>query len=749
MILKCCSDSGRYRFLFLFLLFSAGVFPASAQLPAQFDLRNVSGNNYVSGVRNQSGGTCWTHGTMAAMEGNLLMSGTWNAVGESGEPDLAEYHLDWWNGFNQHHNDDLDPPSGQGLEVHQGGDYRVATAYFSRGEGAVRDSDGQSYDTAPSRREDGYHYWVPHDVEWLSAGEDLSNIDEIKLAVMNYGVVATCMDYDTAFIDTQTYVHYQPASAEGDPNHSVAIVGWDDTKVVSGAPGPGAWLCKNSWGSSWGIDGYFWISYHDKHCGKHPEMGAVSFRGVAPPDWDRVYYHDYHGWRDTYTDADSGFAVFRAGDDEVLEKVNFVTAADDLDWTVRIWGSFSGGELQDLLGEGSGNFEHQGFHTVDLDAPVSLSRNEDFYVELEVSGGGMAFDRSSEVPVLLGGDSRTWVESAADAGESYVASGAGWVDFTTVDASGDLCIKAMTSLRGLKVQEVSVSPFSGPAGGPFLPDSVAFTLQAHGVDPISYEIRIESDQDWLAVDASPTGSLDAGGSLHIAFVPAVGAAALPAGAYQAEISFINTVDHAGDTVRTVLLLVGEAETLVMENMDADPGWDTGGQWEWGVPQGNGGDHGSPDPSSGATGAAVYGYNLAGDYPNNLGEEALTSTAFDLSSDVGVHLHFKRWLGVEQPQYDHASIEVSTDRLNWREIWKNDAAVDDGSWVDVDLDVSEEADGAAEFYIRWIMGSTDSGWTYCGWNIDDVRLSGYRLRSDLVFADNFESGSVNTWSWSTN
>ena len=351
--------------------------------------------------------------------------------------------------------------------------------------------------------------------------------------------------------------------------------------------------------------------------------------------------------------------------------------------------------------------------------------------------------------VLLGGDSRTWVESAADAGESYVASGAGWVDFTTVDASGDLCIKAMTSLRGLKVQEVSVSPFSGPAGGPFLPDSVAFTLQAHGVDPISYEIRIESDQDWLAVDASPTGSLDAGGSLHIAFVPAVGAAALPAGAYQAEISFINTVDHAGDTVRTVLLLVGEAETLVMENMDADPGWDTGGQWEWGVPQGNGGDHGSPDPSSGATGAAVYGYNLAGDYPNNLGEEALTSTAFDLSSDVGVHLHFKRWLGVEQPQYDHASIEVSTDRLNWREIWKNDAAVDDGSWVDVDLDVSEEADGAAEFYIRWIMGSTDSGWTYCGWNIDDVRLSGYRLRSDLVFADNFESGSVNTWSWSTN
>lgn len=417
---------------------------AFAETPSQFDLRNWEGDSFISKVKNQSGGTCWTHGTMAALESNLMLSGIWKEQEGSSEADLAEYHLDWWNGFNRHYNPDTG--SGGGLTVHQGGDYRVASAYMALG-GAVRNSDAQSYSKAPKQYSNNYKTYYARDIEWFDVGKNLENIEAVKQALMDHGAMGTALCWSSSYYSSSSNTFYQSPSSSRDPNHAVAIVGWDDNKKTK-ASKPGAWLIKNSWGSSWGSGGYFWISYYDKVAGRHPEMGAVSFQNVERLQYKNIYSHDAHGWRDTKADAAEAFNAFTAkgisGSRETLSAVSFYTTEDFTEYAVDVYGAFEDGELKNVLSKVMGLQKRKGFHTVDLEYPVSLEPGQKFYVSVKLSRGGHAFDRTSNVPVLLGSDARVTVKSTAKPGESFYKKGGAWVDLTQHDSSANFCIKGLS-----------------------------------------------------------------------------------------------------------------------------------------------------------------------------------------------------------------------------------------------------------------------------------------------------------------
>jgi len=275
--------------------------------------------------------------------------------------------------------------------------------------------------------------------------------------------------------------------------------------------------------------------------------------------------------------------------------------------------------------------------------------------------------------------------------------------------------------HGIRVSPGTGLSSSGPVGGPFAPGSVQYTIQNLNESGV-IDYQVTKSVPWLTL-ANAVGSIPAGGSVIVTVSINSQANFLPAGDYTDTLNFINLTNHDGDTTRNVLLTVGAPTMQYSWNLDTNPGWTCEAEWAWGRPTGQGGQYGEPDPTSGYTGLNVYGYNLNGDYPNNMPERHLTSTAINCSQLTRVSLRFWRWLGVESPTYDRAYVRVSNNGTTWTTVWQNPSRMDGGVWEFAQHDISAIADHAATLYLRWTMGPTDSSWRFCGWNIDDIEVWG--------------------------
>ncbi len=231
--------------------------PVEENLPESYSSVD---KGYITSVKNQgTHNTCWTFAAMAVMEAALLVNGF-------GEYDLSEEHLDIWATAR-------DNGTGWLRDLNSGSFSETALGYFSSWQGARLESD-IPFDYASDKtfaQVDALGCTEYGTTEIIILPND---IDTIKTAIMNYGAVGANFAANSVFFNsdkTATYAYRTFSSTSQIEGHAITVVGWDDTypkknfKTGYQPSADGAWLCKNSWGTNSGENGYIWISYEDKY----------------------------------------------------------------------------------------------------------------------------------------------------------------------------------------------------------------------------------------------------------------------------------------------------------------------------------------------------------------------------------------------------------------------------------------------------------------------------------------------------
>jgi len=112
-----------------------------------------------------------------------------------------------------------------------------------------------------------------------------NNVASLKYAIQTYGPLSAGMHVYDDF-DSYTGGCYEHGGVDY-TNHVILMVGWDDAMCG----GEGAWLCKNSWGTDWGLGGYFYIKYGSCRIGEgamRPDNAHIPHERFVPDEFATI-----------------------------------------------------------------------------------------------------------------------------------------------------------------------------------------------------------------------------------------------------------------------------------------------------------------------------------------------------------------------------------------------------------------------------------------------------------------------------
>eukprot|EP00003_Mantamonas_plastica_P004703 TRINITY_DN1373_c0_g1_i2.p1 TRINITY_DN1373_c0_g1~~TRINITY_DN1373_c0_g1_i2.p1 ORF type:complete len:391 (-),score=122.48 TRINITY_DN1373_c0_g1_i2:60-1232(-) len=220
-----------------------------ASLPQEFTWTNVNGVNYVSPIRNQEQcGSCYTFATTAALEARLRIQSNMTQTDIFAPQSIlscSQYSQKCEGGF-------AFLVSKFGKDFH-----RITTEECFPYTG--------SDDTPCKYCDDKSQYWGIKDYGYV--GNYFGNCSESGMMqeIFEWGPVAVGFEVHKDFMSYKSGVYHCNKTAPPDDfvetNHAVLVVGWG---VENGTP---YWLVKNSWGTTWGLDGFFKIQRGINTCG--------------------------------------------------------------------------------------------------------------------------------------------------------------------------------------------------------------------------------------------------------------------------------------------------------------------------------------------------------------------------------------------------------------------------------------------------------------------------------------------------
>ncbi len=309
----------------------------------------------------------------------------------------------------------------------------------------------------------------------------------IKQLIKEYGGVGMSYYDDNQYYDYSTNSYYSTVS--DNTNHAISVVGWDDDKVTNSS-NKGAWLVRNSWGSDeYSHFGYFWMSYDEPSIyDRVYALDCVSDTGSSDDDfYDHNYQYDLsaysqYGWIGNGTSSTIA-NIFTATGTQLLKAVGVETQNPNINYTVNIYtdiANSSNPESGTLVRTQTGSFTYQGFHTIKMDNPLTLTKGETFSVviKLESMDGKSGAYYVMESKYNLG-NAASWY-CGGEKGQSFYYN-YGWRDMVE-SMGGNVRIKAYTD-------DVQIQKPSAPSGLSVSNTIASLTLKWNAVtDATGYEI---------------------------------------------------------------------------------------------------------------------------------------------------------------------------------------------------------------------------------------------------------------------